>query len=281
MRLLEYNKIALESAFHAALVVGEGAGFQVSVHGHDFYELMWILEGQALQQVNGDKLRLKRGDLQVLTPQDRHWVRFEPGFSLRYINIAFPAVACEEFLRASGLPPLVGHHRSVDTAKTAHLDFLFEQALQSFGISLCTSRLELCQLLTGLFTTLRATPPAESGTRLTQESPHWLQAACLALLQEPDGLCHGLELLQARAEVSAGYLARTLKAATGKSPTEYINALRLERAAQLLATTNREIAEIALVCGFTQLSYFYRLFKARWGQSPRAYRLSARQHIAP
>ena len=46
------------------------------------------------------------------------------------------------------------------------------------------------------------------------------------------------------------HLAQTLKAATGQTPTEFVNTLRLERAALLLSTTTTEILQIADECGF-------------------------------
>lgn len=59
----------------------------------------------------------------------------------------------------------------------------------------------------------------------------------------------------------------------GEAPAEYIRRLRLERAAgRLAADPEAKITEIALACGFTTSSLFCRLFRARFGMTPTAWR---------
>ncbi|UZR27242.1 helix-turn-helix transcriptional regulator [Methylococcus mesophilus] len=62
---------------------------------------------------------------------------------------------------------------------------------------------------------------------------------------------------------------------TGESFTEILNRLRLDRARQLLADPNYQhlgIADIALDSGFGDISYFYRQFRRRFGETPGAFR---------
>jgi AraC-like DNA-binding protein len=49
----------------------------------------------------------------------------------------------------------------------------------------------------------------------------------------------------------------------------------------LLATTADSIGRIADRSGFSSQSYFDRLFHARYGQTPRAYREQARRAVVP
>ena len=41
-------------------------------HKHDFYEICMILNGQAIQEVNGETVTLSRGELVILSPRDAH-----------------------------------------------------------------------------------------------------------------------------------------------------------------------------------------------------------------
>ncbi|UZR27244.1 AraC family transcriptional regulator [Methylococcus mesophilus] len=62
---------------------------------------------------------------------------------------------------------------------------------------------------------------------------------------------------------------------TGESFTEVLNRLRLDRARQSLADPNYRhlgIADIALDSGFGDISYFYRQFRRRFGETPGALR---------
>ena len=56
------------------------------------------------------------------------------------------------------------------------------------------------------------------------------------------------------------------------TPVTYINKLRLSKAKTLLANTNLSIEQISLKCGFNEYSYFTRLFKKQFGQTPTNYR---------
>ncbi|HWB24801.1 MAG TPA: two-component regulator propeller domain-containing protein [Chitinophagaceae bacterium] len=62
-------------------------------------------------------------------------------------------------------------------------------------------------------------------------------------------------------------------ALTGKTPIEFIRAVRLERAAQLLAKTDMTVAEIAYQVGFNNPKYFTRYFKAVYNMVPSAYQV--------
>jgi len=66
---------------------------------------------------------------------------------------------------------------------------------------------------------------------------------------------------------------RRFAKATGMSPLEYIHALRLEEAKQLLETTDLPVEAIANEVGYEDTSFFGRLFRRKAGISPLQYRL--------
>lgn len=67
---------------------------------------------------------------------------------------------------------------------------------------------------------------------------------------------------------SASYVARLFRRHLGTTVSEHRNALRLSRAYRLLLDTEMRVGEIAEACGFHDIYYFSRLFKARYGTSP-------------
>ncbi|MBO5221361.1 MAG: helix-turn-helix domain-containing protein [Clostridia bacterium] len=71
------------------------------------------------------------------------------------------------------------------------------------------------------------------------------------------------------------YLGRKFKEETGETFRQYVNLLRLRHARKMLHTTTSDVVEIALASGFDNVSYFNRLFKARYGITPTEYRKSA------
>lgn len=81
-----------------------------------------------------------------------------------------------------------------------------------------------------------------------------------------------LEQLAMEAGLNPQYFCRVFRELTGRTPIDYLNYYRIECAAEQLCTSNESITEIALSCGFNDLSYFNRLFKRTKKMSPTAYR---------
>jgi AraC-like DNA-binding protein len=88
-----------------------------------------------------------------------------------------------------------------------------------------------------------------------------------AHFQDPD--LSGSSLAQSLG-ISQRYLQSLLQE-TGKSFTEHVNGLRLDRAFALLvmAEGGRRVSDIAFEVGFSDLAHFYRLFRARFGDTPK------------
>lgn len=72
--------------------------------------------------------------------------------------------------------------------------------------------------------------------------------------------------------VSPRTLIRRFKRATGQTPSNYVQDLRLETAKRLLETTSNSVDEIVYQVGYQDESSFRRLFKRRIQMSPREYR---------
>jgi AraC-like DNA-binding protein len=75
--------------------------------------------------------------------------------------------------------------------------------------------------------------------------------------------------LAERLGISQRYLQRLLEA-TGKTFTEHVNELRLDRAFLLLSGgANKRVSDIAFQVGYTDLTNFYRHFRSRFGDTPK------------
>ncbi|HZA39876.1 MAG TPA: AraC family transcriptional regulator [Actinomycetota bacterium] len=74
------------------------------------------------------------------------------------------------------------------------------------------------------------------------------------------------------AGLSRGHFSEEFRHAFGESPHAYLLTRRLERAAALLRTTDRSVAEICLAVGLTSVGSFTTSFKRTYGMPPTAYR---------
>lgn len=72
--------------------------------------------------------------------------------------------------------------------------------------------------------------------------------------------------------VSRAVFYRKIKEVTKKNAVELIQSLRLYKAAELLRNSSLQISEVAIEVGFNDTSYFIKLFKGQFGQTPGEYR---------
>lgn len=84
-----------------------------------------------------------------------------------------------------------------------------------------------------------------------------------------------VEELASIAGMSAAQFERGMRRAVGVTPRQFVQRLRSDHAASLLATTTRPLAEIASASGYYDQSQFTRLFRAATGMTPGAYRVVA------
>jgi two-component system response regulator YesN len=81
-----------------------------------------------------------------------------------------------------------------------------------------------------------------------------------------------LEMLAEKVYLSSGYLSFIFKKETGMNLNRYIRVFRMEKAKELLCSTNMKVAQISERVGFANVSYFCRSFREYYGSSPESYR---------
>jgi len=72
--------------------------------------------------------------------------------------------------------------------------------------------------------------------------------------------------------VSAAYVSSSVKELTGKTFKELLMEKRLTKAAAMLKNSNIPVNSIILSVGYENTSYFYRIFSAKYGMTPKEYR---------
>ena len=99
---------------------------------------------------------------------------------------------------------------------------------------------------------------------------HLLRAKDLADARYFDPL--DVDDLARAAGLSRAHFSREFRRAFGESPHGYLLTRRLERAAALLRTTDRSVADICLSVGLQSIGSFTTSFSRTYGRSPTAYR---------
>ena len=76
-------------------------------------------------------------------------------------------------------------------------------------------------------------------------------------------------------DLSPSYFSRLFNKSVGKSVSEYVKSLRLQRACDLLVSTDHTVVGIAAEVGYVDCGYFCKLFKKQFACTPLEYRKNA------
>ena len=97
-------------------------------------------------------------------------------------------------------------------------------------------------------------------------------ADCQAWIAENYARENPVASMTARSGLKPRTFARRFKAATGCQPMDYVQAVRIEEAKQLLDANVANVEDIGHLVGYEDPTFFRRLFKRRVGMTPAAYR---------
>lgn len=97
-------------------------------------------------------------------------------------------------------------------------------------------------------------------------------AAAVAHVLDDPAAPHSVESLAEEAHMSRSSFASTFADAIGRPPMDWVRTVRLERAAELLRTTDLDTETIAHRVGFASRSHFSKTFTAAHGTSPTEHR---------
>jgi AraC family cel operon transcriptional repressor len=244
-------------------------------HDHDYHEVFWAIRGRGEHLCNGRTQELRPGVIHLVRPRDRHRVRGSATAPLHLVNLAFPSRAWAAVRQRyfADEPdwfeqPLARRAWPVEGRAQATLAHWTERLAEAGrpAVALDGFLMELPRLRPAL---------AESNR---SPVPDWLEQASRALAL-PEHFSGGTAAFARLAGRSPSHVARAAVRWLGCTPTDLVNAARMDYSARQLMETNRPILDIALDCGLNNLSHFYALFRQRFGVSPRRYRLRAHSTV--
>jgi len=257
------------------------ADFSFGTHAHDFHELFLIVEGSAVHQVNGERHPVRQGMLVLIRPADIHSYEADGNGICRFLNLAFSSSVLEDLTRYLEDPERTACLLGGDMPPSIQLSPLDADALRRKleGLALMQQtdkrriRIHFRLLLADVLRLL-----LENSTQSTTFRLPWLEKL-VGTMHEKSHFNEGLPALVRLSGKSQPYLCRIFRAELGKTPSEFVNGIRLNYAANLLAHSDEAVLDIALDAGFGNLSHFHHLFRSVYGQTPGAYRHARRKQL--
>lgn len=249
-------------------------------HTHDYVEMVYMCRGETRHRVNGNEIILREGELLMLGQNARQSIA--PAGEQ---DIAVNFIVRPEFF--SGTLPYLGEEET--PLRRFLVSCLTGENEAGYLLFHASNLLPVQNLIENLLYTLLENTPNRRGIHqmtmgllfaqllnhtetLQFETPE--QNAVLFVLRyleenyREGSLSRAAELLH----YELPSLSRLIRRKTGKNYTELLQEKRLSQAAWFLRNSNRKVDEIALAVGYENISYFHRLFAARFGCSPKKYR---------
>ncbi len=253
-------------------------------HSHDFCELVIVTQGQAVQCLEGVDLPIAAGDIFLLQGHQKHF--FHSRQDLELINIMYNPKELNlpenELRRMPGycaMFVLEPHYRNehkfnsrlhVEQIALAYLNKISsdmelecEQKVAGYEIALRSKLLEIITYLSRSYT---------QGSSI--ESQALIRVGnVIGAMENSYDKDWKLKELASIANMSKSNLLTVFRKATHQSPIEYLIHLRIQRAMEMMRSTDMTITEIAFCVGFNDSNYFSRQFRKITG-------ITARQYLA-
>jgi AraC family cel operon transcriptional repressor len=250
-----------------------------SFHHHEFAEIILLVKGYLLHEVNGSHHILPPGSLVFVRPYDLH--RLLPVNSERtlFASLVLASSVIRELMSYLCTPAILHRFNTAseapcfqlqpDEARTLMLQM--ENVSNEQAVSPQTSTLMARVLAAQLFAGyLRNEDNPDPARPLP---PLWLDK----LREEAEAwpsLRNAPHRLHAHCPCHPSHLCKSFQRYYGETPTEFINRLRLRQAVRLLNEPGAKVTAVAAELGFDSLSHFHRLFKRHYGLTPAEYRRS-------
>ncbi len=254
--------------------------YEMPFHWHMEHELISVLQGTLHLSVNGEAVTLCAGDGIFIEEGSIHGGFPENCiyecivFDLeRFLPMASKCGQSLQGVRAGGAR-LEGYLPA--ESKAAHiLRRLFEaMECEALGYEFTTTGL-LWELLDEIMAHHLHT--ADGAQTLRQARQTEAVKKVLRCIRSDYAEPLTLEMLATHANLDPKYLCRMFRRVTGRTPIGYLNYYRIECAAELLCLGNESVTDIALQCGFGDVSYFSRVFRRLKNETPSEYRRAHKQ----
>lgn len=286
IRLLQRERIFKPN--HPIFVSRVVESFYLSMHTHDFVEIVYCAEGTGFHHIEDEVLPVKRGDLFLLPVGVRHVFRPASADKDRLLvvyNCVFPYELIEEL---SGLvsfdPQFLKIFQPVDQTPKLWSYFQDEngelyELLERLYTEYSVKESGYIDMLKGLFIQLLITLQRHlllTGPRENQHRPGKFHE----LIRYVEDHCNehiSLAELAERSELSVSHFQRHFKKISGQTFLNFLQNCRIQRCCRMLLKTDHSIEFIANSIGYQDMKFFNKLFKKKTGVTPRQYRNTGRE----
>ena len=259
-------------------------GRNVELHSHRFIEIAYIASGSGIHDIgDGYSSQIKKGDLILLNANVSHGFKsedigqlvvynciFDPSvlrFAINksddFINIVYSCLFGGEKQSAVSKPYILLNDAG---AVFPVINEMYTEYTEKPNGYEKINEANLIRLLVSIFR-LQMSGRENSGGAYR----HAIAESAKRYMNEYYNEKITCEMLASRAYLSTGYFHRIFKSVTGAAPIEYLQELRLLKAAELLSGSQSTVRQAAAAVGYSDMKHFYNIFYKKYGKTPKQY----------
>ena len=230
--------------------------FSVPRHQHEFWELYYCTGGSGAFLFDDYEQPCRAGDLLLIPPHTPHAHTSADGAEHYFLYLQDTALAFRTPLLLTDDDNQSILHLFADAC------YLFQHDPDSSTLLAFYGQL-ICQHI--------------SRQRLISPQSQLVEEIAQSIVQNFANPNYELDSILRSAPYCLDYLCRLFRQEMHTTPHKYLADLRLQTAADILRMGSRSITEVARMCGHQDPLYFSRMFKKKYGCSPREYAKRSRQ----
>lgn len=286
--LLKENRIHGDMSFplNAYYMEVPGGNLVLDCHWHEELELLMVTSGKAVFQIDNAYYNVNAGECIFVNSGELH-----AGYPLEGSACSFKAVVFNisllhndsfDLIQSKYLDPILKNRfsfkRHITGTDEWERELLQRLAKTVDSVLYRTAAYELLAKseLYGIFSlvVLNSTPVqmADDGSANNYRIEKLKKA--LKYMQDNSSQRLSTVDISSHLNMSEGHFCRLFKQYFKRTPVEYLNLYRINRAARLLKDTELKVLEVAMEVGFDNISYFIGTFKHYMGTTPSKYRRS-------
>ena len=253
-------------------------------HTHNYVEIMYMCSGSTTHIVNDETtINLRQGELLFLNQHACHSIgRAELNdVAINFIvlpqffDVAFSMIGSDNVLSNFLISSLSGDTDEISCLHFQVADILpIQNLIENLAWSLLNHQVNsrrINQTTMGLLFLQLLNYTDRIAASGVFHSTNALVVEALREIEENYQSANLSGIAKAH-KVSLAYLSRLIRDANGQTYTELLQTKRLSKAAQLLRESKLPVQDIITAVGYDNTSYFYRIFKKKYGVAPQIYR---------
>ena len=260
---------------------------EVLSHKHNYIEISYIYSGELTQTINGEKIKLKKGDIVILDTNVSHSIELAKTNDIminflmfkNYFNSTFFKHLDGNGLMSNFLLNALNDKKDskeyiiFHTGDSTEVRNLINKIIYELTEdTLCSqSMIDCCFIM--LFTELlRIYATEDNSYEHTSDDETSSKLKSILYYIEDNYNNITLDSVAKHFHFSPKYFSAMIKKATGKNFTDIILEQRLIHSSLLLKNTTMPIEDICNATGFSNTNFFYKKFKSLYSMTPKEYR---------